>query len=80
MKSIGYSLINRYLVTIQKSNEFKPMLIGINEQLENRKEEWQKLNGYGQIKKFVQERIEMMDYFDFLEEIMENELKKFSLD
>ena len=56
------------------------MLIGINEQLENRKEEWQKLNGYWQIKKFVKERIEMMDYFDFLEEIMENELKKFSFD
>jgi DNA-binding transcriptional regulator GbsR (MarR family) len=80
MNSIGYSLIKRYLVTIQKTNEFKPMLIGINEQLENRKEEWQKLNGYGQIKKFVEERIEMMEYFDFLEEIMENELKKFSLD
>jgi len=77
MKSIGYSLIKRYLGAIQKSNSFKPNLIEINEELENRKKEWQDLNGYTQIKNFVGERIEMMNYFDFLEEIMEIELIRF---
>jgi len=77
MKSIGFSLLNRYLNVIQKSNEFKPNLIEINEELDNKKEEWQDINGYNQIKEFVNNRIEMMDYFDFLEKIMEEELKKF---
>jgi len=77
MKSIGYSLLSRYLKAIQKSNEFKPRLTEINEELENKKKEWQDLNGYHQIKAFVKERIEMMDYFDFLEVSMEEELKKF---
>jgi len=76
MKSIGYSLLKRFLGAIRKGNEFKPMLIEINDQMENRKEEWRDLNGYSQIKTFVEERIEMMRYFDFLEEIMENELNK----
>ncbi|QEE14406.2 hypothetical protein DSAG12_00219 [Promethearchaeum syntrophicum] len=74
MKSIGYSLMKRFLGAIQKSNAFKPNLIEIDEKLENRKKEWQDLNGYAQIKAFVEERIEMMNYFDFLEETMVIEL------
>ena len=77
MKSIGYSLMKRFLGAIQKSNAFKPNLIEINEELENRKNEWQDLNGYTQIKNFVEERIEMMNYFDFLEETMAIELIRF---
>ena len=78
MKSIGYSLLKRYLGAIQKSNEFKPNLIEIKEKLDSNKEKWQNLNGYWQIKKFVEKRIDMMEYFDFLKDIMENELSKFS--
>jgi len=77
MKSVGFSLLNRYLKAIQKSNEFKPKLYEINEELELKREKWQDLNGYYQIKEFVKDRIEMMDYYDFLEETMEEELKKF---
>jgi len=78
MKSIGYSLMKRYLDAIRKTNEYKPMLIEMNKELDDKKEEWQDSNGYFQIMNFLKERIDMMDYFDFLEEIMENELNKFS--
>lgn len=76
LKSIAYSLINRFRKAIHKSIDFKSKLIEIREELDVRKNQWQKLNGYKQIATFVSNTIELMRYFDFLEDIMEKELNK----